>query len=143
MTAFQRDRRMVRMLALGEQGARACETRFARSVAQAADAAASLSHIEGLILTAAPLPDARSVSALAAAGHLRALLVPAAEAAAARLHAAVAARQAAEAALLAARERASRLATQATTARQGLASELASMDLRDRPMRTRKAPPCE
>ena len=137
MTALARDRRMLRLLTLGEQAARASEVRFARCVAQAADAAASLSHIEGLILTAAPLRDARGVTAIAAAAHLRALLLPAAEAAAARLQDAVADRRTAEAALVATRERARRLADQATGARRALANEVADKEGQDRPISAR------
>lgn len=129
----------MRLLTLGEQAARASERRFAGAVAQAADAAATLSQIEGLILTAAPLNQARGVAGLAAGAHLRNLLAPAAEAAEARLKAAVAQRQAAEAKLHADRLRAEKLADRAQVARRSLDSDIASREHQDQPTRTRKA----
>lgn len=139
MSARQSDSRMVRMLALGEQAARASERRFAGAVAHAAEAAATLSHIEGLIMTAAPIPEARGVAALAAAAHLRALLVPAAEAAEARLTAAVAQRHAAETKLLEDRLRAQKLTERAAIARRALISDIANREQEDRPTSIRKA----
>ncbi len=86
--------------------ARRHERAFARAVCDAADAAARLSHIEGLILTSAPLDRAGGVAGLAAAAQLRVLLLPAAEMAEARLRSAVVARGEAETRLADARARA-------------------------------------
>jgi len=138
MSAVDRDRRMARLLALGEQSARASEARFAHSISCAADAAATLSHIEGLILTAAPMADARNVAALMSAAHLRGLLVPAAAAAASRLSIALRARCEAEARLVVDRSRASRFADQARTARHALIAEATAREANDRPQRSRK-----
>jgi len=138
MSAREADSRMTRLMALGEQAARASERRFAGAVARAAEAAANLSHIEGLIMTAAPVTEARGVAALAAAAHLRALLVPAAVAAEARLSAAVEQRRIAEARLRQDQLRAQKLAERAGSTRRVLISDITRREHEDRPASTRK-----
>jgi len=100
-----RVRRLTRLQAVGESRAQSHENLFARAVAEEAGAAANLSHIEGLILSASPLAIAGNGAGLAAAAQLRALLLPAAEMAETRLQSALARRTDAEARMAQSRAR--------------------------------------
>jgi hypothetical protein len=138
MSEQDRTRRLGRMLAVGQQRARTSERNFAIAVQRSADAAAQLSHIEGLILTAAPEPNGQGVPQLAAAAQLRALLMPAAAAASARLEQERAARIRAEAEMETARARARRLADIDTAARQALATAAHDREAEARPAPARR-----
>lgn len=132
--------RLARLQAMADNAARSSERAFARAIAEAASTAARLSHIEGLILTTAPLAKGGNAADLCAAAQLRALLVPAAELAEARLLAAVAERAQAEARLAHSRARSRRLAEIVAEARAATTrlAEQAEIEMRPIP-RSRKA----
>ncbi len=136
-----RVRRLARLQAMGDSASRTSERAFARAIAEAANAAAQLSHIEGLILTAAPLNIANSGAGLAAAAQLRALLLPAFEMAEARLHAAVARRTDAETRLAHSRARSRRLGEIVHEARTAAARQAEQAEAEARPTPAQRARP--
>lgn len=135
-----RVRRLARLQAMGDSAARSSERAFANAIAEAANAAAQLSHIEGLILTAAPLTIASSAAGLAAAAQLRALLLPAAEMAEARLLSAVVQKSDAEARLAHSRARSRRLAEIVHEARAAETRHAEQAEIEARPAAVRPAP---
>jgi len=137
--SLARIRRLARLQAMGDSAARTSERAFAQAIADAANAAARLSHIEGLILTAAPLAIAGNGAALAAAAQLRALLLPAAEMAESRLHSAVANRSDAEARLVQSRARSRRLAEIVQEARTASTRHARQAEVEARPTPHNKA----
>lgn len=139
--SLSRMRRLARLQALEDNAARTRERAFAKAIAEAANAAARLSHIEGLIRTAAPLAVADKGGGLAAAAQLRALLLPAAEMAEARLHSAVALRSDAETRLAHSRARGRRLAEIVGEARATATRHAEQAEVEARPTPRHKAKP--
>jgi hypothetical protein len=132
MSDRERARRAGRVLAVGQHKARASQRAFAQAVARSADAAAQLSHIEELMLSAGPgLAD--TVHDLAAAAQLRALLMPAAEAAGRRLDAANKERHEAEQKLEADQARIRRLTEIDIEARRALSTNALAREAEARP----------
>jgi hypothetical protein len=109
MTDPARARRLARLECLEVRRRRLAEQAFARSVREAAEAAAGVARIEGLLLVTGPVAGVASATALAAAAQLRDKLEAAAGQARDRLQRAQNNRFAAEALLGEAATRARRV----------------------------------